>query len=89
MHSSDAGERLQERKIGSVLLSKDMITEEQLEEPLEVQKTDERRIGELLISLGYLSHEDLARALSTRLNVEYVDLAQVHVDPDVLGIISE
>src|SRR5215210_6255242 len=89
MHSPDAGERLPERKIGSVLLAKDMITEEQLEEALEVQKTDERRIGQILVSLGYLSHDDLARALSTRLNVEYVDLEEVQVDSDVLGIISE
>src|SRR5215210_6716108 len=89
MHSPDAGERLPERKIGPVLLAKDMITEEQLEEALEVQKTDERRIGQILVSLGYLSHDDLARALSTRLNVEYVALFEVQVDSDVPGIISE
>lgn len=66
-----------------------LITEEQLEEALEIQKTDGRRLGEILVSLGYLTPDDLARALAIRLNVEYVALSEVQVAPDVLGIISE
>ncbi len=89
MHSLEEGGRLPQRKIGSVLLSMDLITEEQLEEALEIQKTDSRNLGKILVSLGYLTPDDLARALSIRLNVEYVTPFEVQVDPDVLGIISE
>ncbi len=89
MHSPDDGRRPPQRKIGEILISQGKITEKQLEEALEVQKTDGRHVGKILVSLGYLSHEDLARALGLRLNVEYVALFEVKVDPDVLGIISE
>ena len=89
MHSPDAGRRLPQRKIGSILLSQGKITEEQLEEALEVQKTDDRNIGKILISLGYITPDDLARGLSSLLNVEYVALPEVEVDPEVLGIIRE
>jgi type IV pilus assembly protein PilB len=89
MRSPDSGDRLPQRKIGNILVSEGMITEGQLEEALEVQKTDRRNIGKILLSLGYLNSEDLARALSVRLNVEYVALSEDHVDPDVLGIIGE
>ncbi len=88
MHSPDANGRPQERRIGSILLSMNATTEEQLEEALEVQKTDKRSIGKILVSLGYLSHDDLAHALSIRLNVKYAALS-VQVDQDVLGIIGE
>ena len=87
MHSLEEAGRLPQSKMGSVLLSMDLITEEQLEEALEIQKTDNRRLGKIL---GYLTPDDLARALAIRLNVEYVSLSEVQqVAPDVLGIISE
>jgi len=89
MHSPNDGRRAPQRKIGEILISEGKITEKQLEEALEIQKTDGRHVGKILISLGYLSHEDLARALGLRLNVEYVALFEVKVDPDVLGIINE
>ncbi|MEJ7871432.1 MAG: hypothetical protein WKF67_04175, partial [Rubrobacteraceae bacterium] len=89
MHAPDVGEVLPQRKIGSILVSEGMVTGEQLEEAVEIQKTDPRYLGAILVSMGYLRDEDLARALGMRLNVEYVDLANVTVEQDVLGIISE
>src|SRR5215210_9212425 len=89
MHSLEEAGRLPQSKMGSVLLSMDLITEEQLEEALEIQKTDGRRLGKILVSLGYLTPDNLALALAIRLNVEYVALSEVQVAPDVLGIISE
>ena len=90
MHSLEEAVQLPQSKMGSVLLSMDLITEEQLEEALEIQKTDNRRLGKILVSLGYLTPDDLARALAIRLNVEYVSLSEVQqIAPDVLGIIRE
>ncbi len=77
------------RKIGEILVERGMITEDQLQEALEAQKTDGRSIGKILVSMGYLTTEDLARALSERLNVDYVALFEIEVDPEVRGVISE
>lgn len=89
MHSPNNGGRLPQRKIGDIFLSEGMVTQEQLDEACELQKTDDRPIGKILISLGYLNHEDLARALARCLNMEYLPLSEAEVDPEVLGIINE
>jgi hypothetical protein len=74
MLSHDPDGSIPQRKLGSILVSEGMVTEEQLEEALEVQKTDTSTWAEILVALGYLDDEDLACALSIRLNVEYVGL---------------
>jgi hypothetical protein len=45
MLSPDPGGSIPQRKLGSILVSEGMVTEEQLEEALEVQKTDTRYVG--------------------------------------------
>ena len=94
MHSfsSSTGEGdgvFKEKKIGEILVALGKVNEDQIDEALAIQKTDPRNIGKILISLGYISEDDLAQALSMRLNVEYVALFEVQVDPEVLGIIDE
>ena len=61
MLSPDPGGSIPQRKIGSILVSECMVTEQQLEEVLEVQKPDTRYVGRILVTLGYLDDEDLAR----------------------------
>lgn len=51
MQSPNAGRRLPQRKVGHILLSKGKITEEQLQEALELQKAEGDNLGEMLISL--------------------------------------
>ena len=78
-----------EKKIGEILVAQGKVNEDQIDEALAIQKTDPRNIGKILVSLGYINEDELAQALSMRLNVEYVALFEVEVDPEVLGIIEE
>ena len=78
-----------EKKIGEILVAQGKVTDDQIDEALAIQKNDPRNIGKILLSLGYINEDELAQAWSMRLNVEYVALFEVHVDPDVLGIIEE
>ena len=89
MRSPETGGRPTERKIGEVLIEQGKISREQLEEALEVQKTNEKYVGRILVSLGYVGEEDLARGLGTRLGTKYVALLEEQVDDEVLGIITE
>ena len=87
--SKGKGDEVFKEKIGEILVAQGKTTEEQVDEALAIQRTDPRSIGKILVSLGYISEDDLAQALSMRLNVEYVALFEVQVDPEVLGIIEE
>ena len=76
------------KKVGEFLVENKIITEEQLEDALDMQKDNpERLIGEILVTQGVLTKEDLIMALemflmATDSNIEHVDewLDQDEVD---------
>lgn len=74
-------------KIGAILLSENLITQEQLDKALEVQKKEGGRLGSILIKLGYVDEKKIAEFLSKQHNVPYVDLSTVHIEPKVLNLI--
>jgi len=76
-------------KIGAILLSENLITQEQLEKALEVQKKEGGRLGSILIKLGFVDEKKIAEFLSKQYNVPYVDLSTVHVEPKVLNLIPK
>jgi len=65
------------KRLGEILLDDELVTKEQLEEALNLQKSskDRKPIGELLIELGYLSEEGLALAISKKLGLKYVSFS--------------
>ena len=77
--------------IGQLLVESGYITERQLEEALVKQKTSEgnEKIGDVLLRMGYISETQLVHALSTRLKVQYVDLATSKIDIETVKKIPE
>ncbi|MBQ2744441.1 MAG: Flp pilus assembly complex ATPase component TadA [Lachnospiraceae bacterium] len=78
-------------RIGDALISEGMITEEQLNNALEVQKQKPKGtlIGETLVELGYVKEVEMAQALHRHLQVEYVDLRKVDIDEKAVRLITE
>ncbi len=58
-------------KLGEILIKQGLITENQLEEAIEIQKKDKGRIGEILIKQGIISEENMNAALGTQLGMPY------------------
>ncbi|MEM2367757.1 MAG: glycosyltransferase [Candidatus Bathyarchaeia archaeon] len=58
--------------IGSILVEKGYITEEQLKEALEYQEKSGGRLGWILASLGYIRRIDLYRALAEHFNLPFL-----------------
>ncbi|QNN24907.1 hypothetical protein HED60_22375 [Planctomycetales bacterium ZRK34] len=52
------------RKIGQVLQREQLVTQQQVDEALQIAQESNRRLGETLIELGYLTQEDLDEALT-------------------------
>ena len=50
-------------KLGKLLLKNNLITENQLERALEIQKTTGQKLGEILVSKNYITVEDLNEVL--------------------------
>ncbi|MDQ5848436.1 MAG: GspE/PulE family protein [Pseudomonadota bacterium] len=68
--------RPQRPRLGDLLVTEKVITEEQLKLALEEQKRTGRRLGRVLSDLGFATEDKIAQALARQLNLRYVDLRQ-------------
>jgi type IV pilus assembly protein PilB len=74
-------------KLGQLLISAQIITEDQLNEAIAQQRKNRGRLGTNLIHLGYLTEEKLVTFLSRQYNVPAVNLADYKIDPSILKLI--
>ncbi len=74
-------------KIGQLLVSNNIVTGEQLEKALELQKREGGRVGSNLIKLGFLTEEQLVEFLSKQYGVPSVPLAPDDVDTSIIKFI--
>ena len=75
--------------IGEILLGKGLITQEQLDEALNVQKNTTEQIGRILVDLGHVSERDVLRAHAEQLGIPFLELDQTSVDEDVAKAIPQ
>lgn len=74
-------------RLGDVLVERGVITQEQLEQGLQLQKGSGRKLGEILIDEGFTTEEAIGRALSNQLGYDMIDLQNVAIPEDVLGLV--
>ena len=66
-------------RLGDVLVNNGVITAEELQKGLELQKGSGRKLGETLVDEGLATEENIARALSNQFHYDMVDLQNVAV----------
>ena len=72
------------KKLGDLLVEAGLITKEQLQEALEVQKKDNERLGTILVKLGYLTEEEITSFLSKQYGIPAVNLEHFEISEDVI-----
>jgi len=78
------------QRIGDILIEQGLITPQQLEEALKMQKEgDKKRLGEVLTEIGAISKEELYETLQYIYETEYVDLSNYVIDPEIISFISK
>jgi len=76
-------------KLGEILIRYKIITPEQLEEGLKIQKNKGKRIGEILINLRAVTQDEINWVLGKQLNLPYVQLKVENIDIQLSKNISE
>ena len=72
------------RLIGQVLLEKQIVTQEQLEEALNVQRNAAgQKLGRILVDLGFTSQQEVDRAYAEQLGFPYLEVDKTPLDEDV------
>ncbi|MBI4868344.1 MAG: Flp pilus assembly complex ATPase component TadA [Candidatus Wallbacteria bacterium] len=85
-----ASEFIQKKRIGEILISKGLITPQQLESALAIQREDRsKRVGEIWVEAGIITEEVLSRALAFQYGVSYFDLANFVPREDMRDVVSD
>ncbi|MGI6754710.1 MAG: GspE/PulE family protein [Atopobiaceae bacterium] len=76
-------------RLGDLLKDAGEITQEQLNEALELQKKSHKRLGEELVDSDIITERQLIGALQAQLGIDYVDLSEVDIDPAMTKLIPK
>ncbi|MBC8499022.1 MAG: Flp pilus assembly complex ATPase component TadA [Candidatus Atribacteria bacterium] len=77
------------KRLTELLIKNELISQEDLNKALSIQKEKGGRLSEILVELGFVNEDDLAIILSQSLGLPPLDLSRVKVDPEVIKIIPE
>ncbi len=75
-------------RIGELLLNDKRITEEQLQEALEMQAKEPGKLGSILMKMGFVTEEDIAQALSKQFGYPSINLSKFDIDDKMLDLIK-
>ena len=77
------------KKLGEILVEKNLITQQDLSAALEVQRREGGRLGEVLIKQGLVSNEDLLLILAGQFKVPIADLKKSEIQAQALALVPE
>lgn len=75
----------QKEKIGQLLLKHTSLSEDQLNEALEIQRESGLLIGEILLKKNYIHPHDIVKVICHQIDIPYIiDIDIDNIDPDVI-----
>src|SRR3954469_11534712 len=75
-------------RLGELLVDAHIISHEQLEEALALQKRDGRRLGTMLVEAGLVTETQVTQILSQQLSVPWASLYHIDFSRQLLNLVS-
>ena len=75
------------KQLGELLLERNIISKNQLDKALSVQKERGGLIGEVLVELGFAKEEDIAQSLTSQYGFPYLPLSNYEINPEIVNIV--
>ncbi len=85
----ESGPRHSGRPLGEILVGRGLVSEDQLRDALTTQTGSGKRLGNILVELGLLSERGLSDVLAEQLQVEFVELARIELDREIVTLLPE
>ncbi len=76
-------------RLGESLLEEKLLTEEQLTMALNIQQHTSRKLGKILVEQGFISEEKISQTISKQLNIPFISLRNIPIDPAISHKLSE
>ena len=78
------------KRLGDILISEGVITEEQLTEALEKQRgMGGKKLGAVLVELNMTTEDDIVTALQRQLSLDRVRLSEIRIPEEILKLVRE
>jgi type IV pilus assembly protein PilB len=77
------------KRLGDLLLEVGLITKEQLDKALEIQKVTGKKLGDVLMEEKYTTQDSIIQVLEFQLGIPHVKLDKYDIDPTASLLISE
>ncbi len=77
------------KRIGDLLCSAGLITEEDLQKAIEEQKRTGKRMGVTLVELKLVTEFDIANTLANQLGIQYISLETTPIEPAAISVVPE
>jgi type IV pilus assembly protein PilB len=75
--------------LGELLVNMGLLSQEEIEHALEIQRIEEKKLGKILIENGFITETNLINSLSTQLGIPKIIPTIGLIDPSVLKGISK
>ena len=79
--------RIITKRIGELLLERNVITQVQLDKALTQQKASGGLMGQILIQLGFVAEEEIALALTAQYGFPYLPLDNYEIDAGLTSVV--
>ena len=76
-------------RLGELLIASGMLTQQQLEEGIAIQKGSGKRLGTVLQEHGFITEEGLIEALQMQLGIEFVDLTKSNIPTELAQVLPK
>lgn len=76
-------------RVGELLISKKLLTQEQLDSALLQQAESGKFLGEVLIGMGLVDEKSLLMALAEQFNTHFVELERVQINPLIAKMVPQ
>lgn len=77
------------KRLGDILVSAGIISEETLEKALEASKIEKKRIGEYLIDEKVITESQLIDVLRLQLGIDYIDLTKANIPTSLANVVPK
>lgn len=75
------------KRLGELLIDSGLISQEQLQEALEIQKQSGEKLGNIIVSQSYVSEPQIMEVLEFQLGIPFVDLNNTKIPSEVQRVI--
>ena len=79
----------QRKLFGEILREYDLVSEEQLENALNVQRNSDKRIGEILVSLNAMTQTQVAETLAVQLELQFISLDRYQPNDEAIKLVPK